>query len=95
MRDEGESKDCDRMRTLGDGVRGGAIVVAMFTRQSWWQRAATNLVADNGQEQRKDREIGWTGGTILCKAYIICTHPCRAAGSLALHQDMQPRRGIN
>jgi hypothetical protein len=29
MRDEGESKDCDRMRTLGDGVRGGAIVVAM------------------------------------------------------------------
>jgi hypothetical protein len=29
MRDEGESNDCDRMRTLGDGVRGGAVVVAM------------------------------------------------------------------
>jgi hypothetical protein len=30
MRDDGESKDCDRMRTLGDGVRGGAITVAML-----------------------------------------------------------------
>lgn len=32
MRDEGESKDCARMRTLGDGVRGGAVVVAMLKR---------------------------------------------------------------
>jgi hypothetical protein len=30
--DEGESKDCARMRTLGDGVRGGAVVVAMLKR---------------------------------------------------------------
>jgi hypothetical protein len=30
IRDEGESKDCDRMRTFGDGVRGGAITVAML-----------------------------------------------------------------
>jgi hypothetical protein len=29
MRDDGESKDCERIRTLGDGVRGGAIVVAI------------------------------------------------------------------
>jgi hypothetical protein len=33
MRDEGESNDCARMRTLGDGVRGGAIMVAMLMRQ--------------------------------------------------------------
>ena len=34
-RDEGESKDCDRMRTLGDGVRGGGYMVAMlFGRRS-------------------------------------------------------------
>jgi hypothetical protein len=31
MREEGELKDCERMRTFGDGVRGGgAIVVAML-----------------------------------------------------------------
>lgn len=33
MRDEGESKDCARMRTLGEGVRGGAVTVAMLMRQ--------------------------------------------------------------
>jgi hypothetical protein len=33
MRDEGESKDCARMRTLGDGVRGGTIVAAILMRQ--------------------------------------------------------------
>jgi hypothetical protein len=33
-RDEGESKDCDRMRTLGDGVRGGGHMVAiLFVQQ--------------------------------------------------------------
>lgn len=32
MRDEGESKDMDRMRTFGDGVRGGAIMVAILQR---------------------------------------------------------------
>lgn len=32
IREEGESKDCDRMRTLGDGVLGGAMVVAMLMR---------------------------------------------------------------
>lgn len=30
MRDDGESKDCARMRTFGDGVLGGTIMVAMF-----------------------------------------------------------------
>jgi hypothetical protein len=35
MREEGELKDCERMRTLGDGVRGGgAIVVAMLPKRS-------------------------------------------------------------
>jgi hypothetical protein len=29
MREEGESNDCDRMRTLGEGVRGGAMKVVM------------------------------------------------------------------
>jgi hypothetical protein len=33
MRDEGESKLCARMRTLGDGVRGGAVIVDMVVRQ--------------------------------------------------------------
>lgn len=32
-REEGESKDCDRMRTLGDGVRGGGHMVAMLFRR--------------------------------------------------------------
>jgi hypothetical protein len=31
-RDEGESKDCDRIRTLGEGVRGGGRRVAMMQR---------------------------------------------------------------
>jgi len=30
MRDEGESNDCARIRTLGDGVLGGAIRVAIL-----------------------------------------------------------------
>lgn len=29
VREDGESNDCDRMRTLGDGVRSGAVVVAI------------------------------------------------------------------
>lgn len=33
MREEGESKDCARMRTFGEGVLGGAIIVAMMQRQ--------------------------------------------------------------
>jgi hypothetical protein len=32
MRDEGESKDCARMRTFGDGVLSGTIMVAMMLR---------------------------------------------------------------
>jgi hypothetical protein len=32
IRDEGESKDCDRMRTLGEGVRGGAMIVVIVQR---------------------------------------------------------------
>jgi hypothetical protein len=30
IRDEGESKDCDRMRTFGEGVRGVAIPLAIL-----------------------------------------------------------------
>lgn len=33
MRDEGESKDCDLMRTFGDGVRGGTMIAAIFSDQ--------------------------------------------------------------
>jgi hypothetical protein len=32
IRDDGESNDRDRMRTFGEGVRGGAMSVAMMGR---------------------------------------------------------------
>lgn len=41
MRDEGESKDCARMRTLGDGVCGGAVTVSMFRLGSDDENRAT------------------------------------------------------
>ena len=34
IRDEGESKDSERMRTLGDGVRGGNSRVVMISIQT-------------------------------------------------------------
>jgi hypothetical protein len=55
IRDEGESKDCDRMRTLGEGVRRGGSIVAMlmFVKQE------TNNKLNKGGKRKEDRLERW------------------------------------
>ena len=50
--DEGESKDCERMRTLGDGVRGRAITVAIVMRLE---------ILGRGFRRHKARKTGING----------------------------------
>ena len=51
IRDEGESKDCDRMRTLGEGVRGGAMIVAILNDQ--WHRDSVHSDKKSREELRR------------------------------------------
>jgi hypothetical protein len=55
IRDGGESKDCDRMRTLGEGVRRGGSIVAMlmFVKQE------TNNKLNKGGKRKEDRLERW------------------------------------
>jgi hypothetical protein len=76
MRDEGESKECDRMRTLGEGVRGGAVRVAITQRVPRGEKKSGFNEVDSGEDLEH---------LFISKAYINNTHHEHAAGLLALH----------
>jgi hypothetical protein len=62
IRDEGESKDCDRMRTVGEGVRGGAVTLAILMRpRSSSGRIQDEDTENNGKNETVNRPGIWPG----------------------------------
>jgi hypothetical protein len=85
MRAEGESKDCERIRTFGDGVRGGTRIVVMTLAKS---RGKLRMLLYKIEKKRAKRWITFRHGEWVSrsKAYIDGTH---AAALLALHISLQ------